>query len=87
MLARGAIDGFVGYRPEPWEMPAGTLLAREAGVAILGLDGAPFDERLAAVFERQSFVAGRPEMLGDLLDWARQGVAMRQRLATLLLRT
>jgi myo-inositol-1(or 4)-monophosphatase len=82
MLARGAIDGFVGYCPEPWEMPAGTLLAREAGVAIRGLDGAPFDERLAA--GPQSFVAARAEMLDDLLDSARRALTIQQRLATLL---
>jgi myo-inositol-1(or 4)-monophosphatase len=84
MLARGAIDGFVGYCPEPWEMPAGTLLAREAGVAIVGLDGSRFDDRLEAVHERRSFVAGPPEMIGDLLDWAREGEAIRKKVATLL---
>jgi hypothetical protein len=30
--------------------------------------------------ERRSFVAGRPEVLDDLLDWARQSVAIRRRL-------
>lgn len=84
MLARGAIDGFIGYCPEPWEMPAGTLLAREAGVLIRGLDGEPFDERQVPGAPAQSFVAGREEMLDELLDWARRARTIQQRLAALL---
>jgi myo-inositol-1(or 4)-monophosphatase len=85
MLARGAIDGFVGYRAEPWEMPAGTILAREAGIAVRDLDGAPFDERVDRTMEPRSFVAGRADVIDELLDWARQAEAIRPELNKLLL--
>jgi myo-inositol-1(or 4)-monophosphatase len=34
LLARGRIEAIVTYHPDVWEQDAGTLLAREAGVAI-----------------------------------------------------
>lgn len=84
MLARGVIDAFVGYRAEPLEMAAGTLLAREAGMVICGLDGSHFDERIDGTTPLRSFVAGRPEVMGDLLDWVRQAGTIRSRLEPLL---
>lgn len=84
MLARGAIDGFVGYRAEPLEMPAGTILAREAGMVIRDLDGSEFDEHIGGTEEPRSFVAGRPEVIDDLLDWVRRAEAIRPTLETLL---
>jgi myo-inositol-1(or 4)-monophosphatase len=84
MLARGAIDGFVGYRAEALEMPAGTILAREAGMVIRELDGSDFDDRIDGVEEPRSFVAGRPEVIDDLLDWARRAEAIRPTVETLL---
>jgi hypothetical protein len=72
--------GELRRRAHPPPLP----LARESGIAICGLDGTPFDERLEVGIERRSFVAGRPEVLDDLLDWARQSVAIRRRLAILL---
>src|SRR5215472_704095 len=84
MLARGAIDGFVGYCAEPLELPAGTILAREAGMVIRGLDGSRFDERMDGAIEPRSFVAGRLEVIGDLLDWVRHAEVIRADLGRLL---
>ncbi|RKN51619.1 inositol monophosphatase, partial [Streptomyces klenkii] len=42
MLARGDIDGFVGFRAEAIDLPAGTLLAAEAGLEVRTLAGDPF---------------------------------------------
>ncbi|MFG2575897.1 inositol monophosphatase family protein [Streptomyces sp. NPDC048481] len=68
MLARGDIDGFVGYRAEAIDLPAGALLAREAGVVLRGLDGAEFTAGFTGPDTDRSFVAGRPEILPALLD-------------------
>jgi myo-inositol-1(or 4)-monophosphatase len=66
MLARGDIDGFVGYRAESVDLPAGSLIAREAGIAVYGFDGEPFDDRIDQPHDR-NFVAGRPQVIPDLL--------------------
>jgi myo-inositol-1(or 4)-monophosphatase len=68
MLARGDIDGFVGYRPEEIDLPAGCLLAAEAGLEIRHLDGSPFDPRIGRPDTARSFVAGRPELVERLLE-------------------
>ncbi|MDQ0993332.1 inositol monophosphatase [Streptomyces sp. V3I7] len=68
MLARGDIDGFVGYRAEAIDLPAGALLAREAGIALRHLDGTEFGGGYHGPDTRRSFVAGRPEVLPQLLD-------------------
>lgn len=70
MLARGDIDGFVGYRAEALDLPAGSLIAREAGVVVCGFDGLPFDDRIGLPSGRD-FVAGRPEVIPDLLATVR----------------
>ncbi|MEU9477319.1 inositol monophosphatase family protein [Streptomyces sp. NPDC048191] len=67
MLARGDIDGFVGYRAEAIDLPAGALLAREAGIALRHLDGADFAGGFGGPDTGRSFVAGRPELLPHLL--------------------
>lgn len=67
MLARGDIDGMVGYHPEEVDLPAGALIAAEAGVSLYGLDGAPFDERIGRPQVDRSFVACRPEHVERLL--------------------
>ncbi|GAA4563059.1 hypothetical protein GCM10023176_06180 [Micromonospora coerulea] len=67
MLARGDIDGIVGYRPEAVDLPAGLLLAAEAGMVIRALDGGCFDDRYGCPAERRSFVAGPPESIDRLV--------------------
>ncbi len=77
MLARGDIDGFVGYQAETVDLPAGSLIAREAGLVVYGFDGLPFDERIDRAHDR-SFVAGHPEVIPDLLAmvWAAERVTI-----------
>ncbi|MDG4800646.1 inositol monophosphatase family protein [Micromonospora sp. WMMD980] len=67
MLARGDIDGIVGYRPESVDLPAGMLLAAEAGMAVRALDGGTFDDRYGVPADRRSFVAGPPETIDRLV--------------------
>lgn len=66
MLARGDIDGIVGYRAEAVDLPAGALIAAEAGLAICDLRGAPFDGRIGRGAEDRSFVAAHPANIGRL---------------------
>ncbi len=67
MLARGDIDGIVGYRAEAVDLPAGALIAMEAGLTIRGLDGRPFDDRIGQRDEDRSFVASHPGNIDRLL--------------------
>ncbi len=68
MLARGDIDGFVGYRAEGIDLPAGALLATEAGLAIRALDGGAFHGGATGPDTDRSFVAGRPADIPRLLE-------------------
>jgi myo-inositol-1(or 4)-monophosphatase len=68
MLARGDIDGVVGYRAEAVDLPAGALLALEAGIEIRALDGGPFETCIDAPAERRSFVAAHPRAIPGLLS-------------------
>lgn len=65
MLARGGIDGFIGYRPELIELPGGALLAAEAGLELRTFRGEPYVPALAPADD--GFVAARPDMLPELL--------------------
>ncbi|NUS03194.1 MAG: inositol monophosphatase [Nonomuraea sp.] len=67
MLARGDIDGIVGYRAEAVDLPAGALLAQEAGIEIRALDGGPFEESIDGSADDRSFVAAHPRALPGLL--------------------
>ncbi|MBT0770151.1 hypothetical protein KIH74_14520 [Kineosporia sp. J2-2] len=67
MLARGHIDGFIGYHAEAVDLPAGSIIAAEAGIHTVTLDGGPFVETVAET-ERRSFVAAHPHNLQALLD-------------------
>jgi myo-inositol-1(or 4)-monophosphatase len=60
MLARGDIDGIIGYRAEAVDLPAGALIATEAGIAVCGFDGQPFNEGIGRRAQDRSFVAGHP---------------------------
>ncbi|MGW0546467.1 inositol monophosphatase family protein [Streptomyces altiplanensis] len=68
MLARGAIDGFVGYRAEGVDLPAGALLAAEAGVELRTLTGARFRPGFSGPDEGRSFVAARGAALAYVLE-------------------
>lgn len=73
MLARGDIDGFIGYRAEAVDLSAGLLIAAEAGLAVHDLDGAPFDRRVGPA-DRPSFVAAHPAHIPRLLATVRQAI-------------
>jgi myo-inositol-1(or 4)-monophosphatase len=66
MLARGDIDGIVGYQAEAVDLPAGALIAKEAGIEVRRLDGGPFDDRIGLAAQDRSFVAGHPANIARL---------------------
>ncbi|MFG2223198.1 inositol monophosphatase family protein [Streptomyces sp. NPDC048644] len=68
MLARGTIDGFVGYCAEGIDFPPGALLASESGVAFRTLTGGDFRVGFAGPDSDRSFVAARADTLAYLLD-------------------
>ncbi|WP_141576962.1 inositol monophosphatase [Actinomadura sp. WMMA1423] len=68
MLARGDIDGIVGYLPEIVDLPAGALVAAEAGAELRRLDGAPYELGIDRPASELGFVAARPELLDRLLE-------------------
>ncbi|HUR05722.1 MAG TPA: inositol monophosphatase [Nonomuraea sp.] len=76
MLARGDIDGIVGYRAEAIDLPAGALIAREAGIEIRALDGGPFEEGFDGTPDDRSFVATHPSAMPGLLDLLRTRAAI-----------
>ncbi|MEU8888216.1 inositol monophosphatase family protein [Streptomyces sp. NPDC048442] len=68
LLARGAIDAFVGYRAEGVDLPAGALLAAEAGAELRTLEGGPFRPGFSGPGSGRSFVAGRGRTLEYVLE-------------------
>ncbi|MDL4770923.1 inositol monophosphatase family protein [Actinomadura xylanilytica] len=72
MLARGDIDGIVGYRPELVDLPAGALLAKEAGAEFRALDGGPYEPSIDLPPAERGFVAARPALLERLLETTAQ---------------
>jgi myo-inositol-1(or 4)-monophosphatase len=83
MLARGDIDGIIGYRAEAVDLPAGALIAMEAGITVRGLDGRPFDERIGLPAEDRSFVAGHPSNIARLVDLVAAARRIEPRVADL----
>ncbi|HSV66942.1 MAG TPA: inositol monophosphatase family protein [Mycobacteriales bacterium] len=71
MLARGDIDGIVGYQAEAIDMPAGALIAVESGVVLRTLAGTPYDDRIGRPPADRSFVAARTADLPRLLRLVR----------------
>jgi myo-inositol-1(or 4)-monophosphatase len=71
MLARGDLDGIVGYQAEGVDLPAGLLIAVEAGMTVLNFDGEPFDARMGLPQKERSFVAAHPDQVERLLALVR----------------
>ena len=46
LVAEGTLDAYFEQSLHPWDGAAGYLIAREAGITVSGLDGAPPDHRL-----------------------------------------
>lgn len=74
MLARGAIDAVVGYRTGAVDLPAGALIATEAGAVLTALDGKPY--RLSVERTEHSFIAARPERVGALVAMLAEASAL-----------
>ncbi|MEK8142648.1 inositol monophosphatase [Streptomyces sp. M10(2022)] len=64
---QGTIDGFVGYRAEGIDLPAGALLAAEAGVQLRTLRGEVFRPGFTGSGADRCFVAARADVLDYLL--------------------
>ena len=59
--ADGRIDASVSFGNKPWDTTAGALLAREAGMTVVDLDGTPHDVRSTGT------IAVAPAIADDLL--------------------
>jgi myo-inositol-1(or 4)-monophosphatase len=66
MLARGDIDGIVGYRIGELDLHGGALIASEAGLTVQNFSGMPFEPRLRGTGEDQCVIAGSPTIVKDL---------------------
>ncbi len=65
-LADGRFDGFWELWLAPWDIAAGTLIAREAGAIVTSIDGSP-DVRAAG-----AMVGGNPAIHPQLVDLLRE---------------
>jgi myo-inositol-1(or 4)-monophosphatase len=61
-VACGRVDGYWEVRLEPWDLAAGTLIAREAGAVVSKIDGNP--DMLAAPY---SVMAANPGLYKEML--------------------
>jgi myo-inositol-1(or 4)-monophosphatase len=66
MLARGDIDGIVGYRIGELDLHGGALIASEAGLTVQTFAGVPFVPRLRGTGDAQCVIAGSPTVVKDL---------------------
>lgn len=71
MLARGDIDGIVGYQTGIVDLPGGLLIAQEAGAVVSAFDGTPFDCAPLTGGGRD-FVASRAGLQEELLEAVRR---------------
>ena len=65
-VAAGRFDGFWEQHLKPWDVAAGALIVTEAGGAITGMDGSPFDAHAAHL------VASNGPLHARLLDVIRE---------------
>jgi myo-inositol-1(or 4)-monophosphatase len=66
MLARGDIDGVVGYQIGELDLHGGALIASEAGLTVQNFSGIPFEPRLRGTGEAQYVIAGSPAVVKEL---------------------
>lgn len=67
--ADGKVDAAVSFGNKPWDTTAGALLAREAGMTVVDLDGTPHDVRSTGT------IAVAPAIADDLLALVREAVS------------
>ncbi|WP_084103542.1 inositol monophosphatase family protein [Demequina sp. NBRC 110056] len=60
LVAAGSLDAYYEHGLRPWDFAAASLIAREAGVRVAGLDGGPADERLV--------IAAMPDRWDEVRD-------------------
>ncbi len=58
LTAEGIVDAYYEQGLKPWDRAAGSLIAREAGLTVAGLDGSPPGEKLT--------IAAPPALFGPL---------------------
>ena len=58
LTAEGIVDAYFEQGLKPWDRAAGSLIAREAGLTVAGLDGQPPGELLT--------IAAPPALFGPL---------------------
>ena len=68
-VACGRVDGYWEVRLEPWDLAAGTLIAREAGAIVSKTDGNP--DMLTAPY---SVTAANPDLYNEMLKVLRGDV-------------
>jgi myo-inositol-1(or 4)-monophosphatase len=85
MLARGDIDGIIGYRIGEIDLYAGVLIAREAGLAIQEFSGAPFVSRLRNTGDDHCIIAGSSPIVRDLAEMLVVGEHLAGPLGNLML--
>ena len=61
-LAAGRTDGMVTLSNKPWDMAAGTVIARESGIQVVDIDGHDYG------FASRSILAAPPKLLESLLE-------------------
>jgi myo-inositol-1(or 4)-monophosphatase len=81
MLARGDIDGIVGYRIGELDLHGGALIASEAGRTVQTFAGAPFEPRLRGTGEDHCVVAGSPTIVKELSDMLASADRLADRIA------
>lgn len=83
MLARGDIDGIVGYRIGEIDLHAGALIATESGLSVNQFTGAPFVSRLRGDSEDNCVLAGTPKIVAGLQRALTFSAQLEDDLATL----
>ncbi|MFC1408910.1 inositol monophosphatase [Streptacidiphilus sp. N1-12] len=83
MLARGDIDGIVGYRIGEIDLHAGALIATESGLSVNEFTGVPFVSRLRGGNEDQCILAGTPKIVAGLQRALTFAAQLEDDLATL----
>jgi myo-inositol-1(or 4)-monophosphatase len=63
-VADGRIDANVMLSNNPWDTTAGTLIAREAGAAVVDIDGSTHTVQSSAT------IAASPAIIADLIEAA-----------------
>ncbi|GAB2815368.1 inositol monophosphatase family protein [Actinoallomurus bryophytorum] len=68
MLARGDLDGIVGYRIGEIDLHSGALIATEAGLKVCDPTGFPFDSEFRSLQENRSLIAGANDRIPRLVE-------------------